>query len=62
MSNDGREVVIPLPRGFRMPTPMPTDHEHFTAERIIELYREQIAYLLSELHRIGWTQYPEDSK
>ena len=43
------------------PTPKPTDHEHFTAERIIELYREQIKYLLSELDRIGWTPYPSEA-
>ena len=29
-------------------------------ERVNELYRIQIAYLLAELHRIGWTPYPED--
>lgn len=30
-----------------------------TCEQILELYRTQIAYLLAELHRIGWTPYPE---
>jgi hypothetical protein len=29
-----------------------------TCEQILELYRTQIRYLLSELHRIGWTPYP----
>jgi hypothetical protein len=27
----------------------------------IWLYREQINYLTSELHRIGWTPYPEET-
>ena len=30
------------------------------ALRIIELYGEQIRYLLAELHRVGWTQYPPE--
>lgn len=30
-------------------------------ERTNELYREQIAYLISELHRIGWTPYPSEA-
>jgi hypothetical protein len=30
-----------------------------TCEQILELYRTQIRYLLSELHRIGWTPYNE---
>ena len=29
-------------------------------EHVNELYRTQIAYLLAELHRIGWTPYSED--
>lgn len=29
-------------------------------ERVNELYREQIAYLISELHRIGWTHSPTE--
>jgi hypothetical protein len=30
-----------------------------TCEQILELYRTQIAYLLAELERVGWTPYPE---
>ena len=33
-----------------------------TCEQILELYRTQIRYLLSELERIGWTPYPEDPR
>jgi hypothetical protein len=33
-----------------------------TCEQILDVYRTQIRYLLAELHRIGWTQYPEDPK
>lgn len=29
-----------------------------TNDQIIALYKQQINYLLSELHRIGWTQHP----
>jgi uncharacterized coiled-coil protein SlyX len=32
------------------------------ARTVIELYRNQIRYLLSELHRIGWTPYPEETE
>jgi hypothetical protein len=31
-----------------------------TCEQILDLYRTQIRYLLAELHRVGWTPYPED--
>ena len=31
-----------------------------TCEQILDLYRTQIRYLLAELHRIGWTQYPPE--
>ena len=30
------------------------------AAHILELYRTQIAYLLSELDRIGWNPYPPE--
>ena len=30
------------------------------AAHILKLYRTQIRYLLSELHRIGWTPYPAE--
>jgi hypothetical protein len=30
------------------------------AAQILELYRSQIAYLITELHRIGWTPYPTE--
>ena len=33
-----------------------------TCEQILDLYRTQIQYLLAELHRVGWTPYPEDLK
>ncbi len=33
-------------------TPKSTDDEHFTAERIIEFYREQIKYLQAENERL----------
>jgi len=33
------------------------DHD---AAQILELYRTQIRYLLSELDRIGWTPYPPE--
>lgn len=39
----------------RVPSPL-------TCEQILELYRIQIAYLLSELHRIGWTPYPPEAQ
>lgn len=39
--------------------PEPTVPTTLTCEQILELYRTQIAYLLTELHRIGWTPYPE---
>ena len=29
-------------------------------EHTNELYRTQIAYLISELHRIGWTPHPTE--
>lgn len=29
-----------------------------TCEEVLELYRVQIRYLLAELKRVGWTQYP----
>jgi hypothetical protein len=28
---------------------------------VIHLYRTQIAYLLAELHRHGWTAYPSEA-
>jgi hypothetical protein len=31
------------------------------AAHILELYRTQIAYLLSELDRIGWNPYPSEA-
>jgi hypothetical protein len=37
----------------RVPPPL-------TCEQILELYRTQIAYLLAELHRVGWTPYPPE--
>jgi hypothetical protein len=40
----------------------PDAHLDVEAAHILELYRTQIGYLLAELHRIGWTQYPEDPK
>ena len=45
------------------------DHEHDMhdpeyrlayLEEIVTLYRHQIRYLISELHRIGWTPYPTE--
>ena len=30
------------------------------AAQILELYRTQIRYLISELDRIGWTPYPTE--
>lgn len=36
------------------------DLAHETAS-VITLYRHQIRYLLSELHRIGWTPYPTET-
>ena len=35
-------------------------HLDVEAAQIIDLYRTQIRYLLSELHRIGWTPYPTE--
>ena len=29
-----------------------------SCEEVLELYRVQIRYLLAELHRVGWAQYP----
>ena len=34
------------------------DHD---AAQILELYRIQIRYLISELDRIGWTPYPPEA-
>jgi len=39
--------------------PEPTVPTTLTPEQIIDLYRTQIAYLLAELERVGWTPYPE---
>jgi hypothetical protein len=33
--------------------PLPTDHEDFTAERMIEMYREQIKYMQAENERLN---------
>jgi hypothetical protein len=32
-----------------------------TCERILDLYRTQIRYLLAELKRVGWNPYPEEA-
>jgi len=31
------------------------------AAQILELYRTQIRYLISELHRIGWNPHPSEA-
>jgi hypothetical protein len=35
-------------------------HLDLEAAHILDLYRTQIRYLLSELDRIGWTPYPAE--
>jgi len=32
------------------------------AGQILDLYRTQIRYLLSELDRVGWTPYPSEAR
>jgi hypothetical protein len=39
--------------------PTPTVPTTLTPEQILELYRIQIAYLLAELERVGWSPYTE---
>jgi len=39
-----------------------TDYRVQYLETTNELYRTQIAYLISELHRIGWTSYPPEAR
>lgn len=39
----------------------PRSSRPLTCEQILELYRTQIAYLLAELERIGWTPYPPEA-
>ena len=39
--------------------PEPSVPTTLTCEQILDLYRTQIAYLLAELHRIGWTPYTD---
>jgi len=41
--------------------PAPTVPTMLTCQQILELYRTQIAYLLAELERIGWTPYPPEA-
>lgn len=38
----------------------PDAHLDHDAAHILDLYRTQIAYLINELHRIGWTPYPTE--
>ena len=39
----------------------PDAHLDVEAAQILDFYRSQIRYLISELERIGWTPYPPES-